>query len=114
MISKSLSANRRHRRGRSRVQGTAARPRLNVSITSQHVIAQVVDDSAGKTVAYSSSMGQKLPANLAQRAVWVGKEVAKKAKQAKVKQVVFDRGSHRYHGRVKVLAEAAREEGLKF
>ncbi len=104
----------RRARTRARVQGTGDRPRLSVAITNRHVIAQIINDEKAVTLVYSSSMGQQLPVNLNQRAQAVGSDIAKKAAHAKIKQVVFDRGKRRYHGRVKALAEAARAGGLEF
>ena len=112
---KKTNAGRRTFRVRSRTRGTAERPRLSVKITNLHVTAQIIDDSAGKTLAYASTVGQKAAAkSKLERSEWVGTEIAKKAKAAKVKTVVFDRGSRLYHGRIKALAEAARKEGLEF
>jgi large subunit ribosomal protein L18 len=105
----------RKNRIRSVVIGTAERPRLSVRVTNLHVTAQVVDDAAGKTLAYASTVGQKAATGtMTDKAAWVGAEIAKKAKSAKVKAVVFDRGGRVYHGRVKALADAARKEGLEF
>jgi large subunit ribosomal protein L18 len=105
----------RKNRIRSVVSGTAERPRLSVRVTNLHVTAQVIDDTAGKTLAYASTVGQKAATGtMTDKANWVGSEIAKKAKSAKVKAVVFDRGGKAYHGRVKALADAARKEGLEF
>ena len=105
----------RKRRIRSVVSGTTARPRLAVHISLHHVTAQVIDDTTHKTIAYASSIGQKAATgSLTDKANWVGTEVAKKAKSAKVNAVVFDRGGRLYHGRVKALADAARNAGLEF
>jgi large subunit ribosomal protein L18 len=105
----------RKRRIRSVVKGTSDRPRLNVHISLHHITAQVVDDTTHKTVAYVSTVGQKqATGSMTDKAVWVGTEVAKKAKAAKVNAIVFDRGGRLYHGRVKALADAARKEGLEF
>ncbi len=114
MITKLARKARRHNRVRARIHGTKARPRLSVAITNQHVIAQLIDDEATKTLVYSSSMSQKLGSNISERAAWVGEDIAKKAKSAKIKKIVFDRGPRRYHGRIKVFAEAARKGGLEF
>lgn len=105
---------RRHR-VRATVTGDATRPRLSVHISNLHVTAQIVDDVAQKTVAYVSTIGAKnAQGTLTEKAAWVGTEIAKKAKTAKVRQVVLDRGGRLYHGRVKALADAARNGGLEF
>ena len=105
----------RARRVRAKVSGTTERPRLSVNISNRHIIAQVIDDSTHKTIAYVSTVGIKAATgNMTERATWVGTEIAKKAKAAKVKAVVFDRGSRLYHGRMHALAEAARKAGLEF
>lgn len=111
---KIAKASRRAGRVRGRISSSSTRPRLSVSVSNLHVSAQIIDDSVGKTIAYSTSMGQKVSANLSERAKWVGTDIAKKAKEAKIKQVAYDRGSRLYHGRVKQLAEAARAGGLEF
>jgi large subunit ribosomal protein L18 len=105
----------RKNRIRSHIGGTTERPRLSIRVTNLHVTAQVVDDTAGKTLAYATTVGQKAATgSMTDKAAWVGAEIAKKAKTAKVKTVVFDRGGKVYHGRVKALADAARKEGLEF
>ncbi len=105
----------RKHRVRATVSGTAERPRLSVFISNKHITAQVIDDEAGKTLAYASTVGAKAAkGTMTERAAWVGGEVAKKAKAAKVNKVVFDRGGHIYHGRVAALADAARNAGLEF
>jgi large subunit ribosomal protein L18 len=108
---------RRHERVRKSVEGTAERPRLAVFRSLTHIYAQVIDDAQGRTVAAASDVEQSLrdvKGNKSERAKAVGSAVAKKALDAGVTQVVFDRGGNRFHGRVKALAEAAREAGLKF
>src|SRR4051812_34232361 len=105
---------RRAQRVRAVVSGTSARPRMAVSISNLHVTAQLIDDSQGKTLVYTTSVGRKISGNMTDKAVWVGTDIAQKAKKAKIKQVVFDRSSRKYHGRVKALADAARKEGLEF
>jgi large subunit ribosomal protein L18 len=105
----------RKNRTRSNIIGTAERPRLSVNVSNLHVTAQVIDDTTHKTLAYVSTVGKKdLPKTMTERAEWVGTEVAKKAKAAKVKKVAYDRGGRAYHGRVKALADAARKAGLEF
>ncbi len=105
----------RKRRIRSTVNGTTERPRLSVHISLHHVTAQVIDDTTHKTVAYVSTVGQKqATGSLTEKATWVGAEIAKKTKAAKVNAVVFDRNGRLYHGRVKALADAARNAGLEF
>ena len=105
----------RKNRIRSTVSGTADRPRLSVFISSRHISAQLIDDTAHKTLAAVSTIGSKAAkGTLTEKAAWVGAEIAAKAKAAKVSQVVFDRGGRQYHGRVEALANAAREKGLEF
>lgn len=105
---------RRTNRVRKSFQSDSSRPRLSVSISNMHVKAQIIDDIQGKTLAHSTSVGQKISGTLTDKATAVGSDVAKKALKAKIKTVVFDRGRRQYHGRVKALAEAARKEGLEF
>jgi large subunit ribosomal protein L18 len=105
----------RKNRIRAKVIGSAERPRLSVYISSQNVSAQIIDDAAGKTLAAVSTIGSKAAkGTLTEKAAWVGSEIAAKAKTAKVSAVVFDRGGRKFHGRVKALADAAREKGLEF
>lgn len=106
---------RRQNRVRSQVIGTSERPRLSVNVSNRHIQAQIIDDSSHKTVAYISTVGKKdATGTMTERAAWVGAEIAKQAKTAKVTHVVFDRGSKLYHGRVAALADAARKSGLEF
>jgi large subunit ribosomal protein L18 len=112
-----VASNRAQRQGRvrARITGTSERPRLSVNISNRHIIAQIIDDSAHKTVAFVSTVGQKAAkGSMVERAAWVGESIAKQAKSAKVTAVVFDRGSKLYHGRVAALADAARKSGLEF
>ena len=107
---------RRRRRVRKRVHGTSARPRLAVFRSNRYIYAQVIDDAAGRTLAAASSQERSLRSMTltAASAAEVGRLVAGRAAEAGVTAVVFDRGGHPYHGRVKALAEAAREGGLDF
>ena len=111
---KQASAFRRANRVRKTVQGSAERPRLAVNVSNLHVTAQVIDDESGKTLAYATTVGQKLSGTMTEKSAAVGKDIATKAKKAKVTKVVFDRSSRKYHGRIKALADAAREAGLEF
>jgi large subunit ribosomal protein L18 len=111
---KTKNAARRANRVRTVVKGTSQRPRLSVHISNLHVTAQVIDDTTGKTMAYASTVGKDLAGTKVERAAAVGTEIASKAKKAKVKNVAFDRGRRKYHGRIKALADAARKEGLEF
>ena len=108
---------RRHRRVRARVIGTAARPRLNVFRSLNHIYAQVIDDSQGHTLAAAGSLEGDLrdqTGTKTEQAKAVGRLVAERARAAGITQVVFDRGGWKYHGRIKALADAAREAGLDF
>lgn len=113
--SKNLSRKRRHLRVRKKISGTADCPRLNVFRSNKHIEAQLIDDVAHKTLASVSTVGLKLEngGNI-EAASKIGTEIGKKAKDLKITTVVFDRSGYIYHGRVKALAEAAREAGLKF
>ena len=114
-LTKPQARARRHRRIRGKVSGTAERPRLVVYRSNKGISAQLVDDLAGKTLAASSSLGLKsFKGNKVDQAAEVGKTLAAAAKSAGIESAVFDRGGYLYHGRVKALADAAREGGLKF
>lgn len=109
----------RHARVRGKVVGTSERPRLNVYRSLNHIYAQVVDDSRGHTLFTVSTLDPSLRKSLAgknktEQAAVIGKALAERATQAGITQVVFDRGGYKYHGRVKMLAEASREGGLQF
>ena len=110
---------RRHLRVRAKVKGTASGPRLCVFRSLNHIYAQVIDDSRGYTLASASSLEPEIKSvavgkTKAAKSELVGSLVAKRALIKGIKQVAFDRGGYKYHGRVKALAEAARQEGLKF
>jgi large subunit ribosomal protein L18 len=106
---------RRHRRVRAKVSGTAERPRLAVYRSNSGIYAQLIDDGAGRTIASAGSNEKDMAkTSRADGPAAVGKLIAERAKAAGVETVVFDRGGYLYHGRVKALAEAAREGGLKF
>lgn len=106
---------RRHRRVRGKISGTAACPRLDVFRSAKHIYAQIIDDAAGVTLVSASSMDKDFTGNGGniEGATAVGKMIAKKALDKNITEVVFDRGGFVYHGRVKALAEGAREGGLK-
>ena len=104
----------RHNRVRSRVSGTGQRPRLSVFKANRHIYAQLIDDNTGKTLAAASSLEIKSKGKKSEIAKEVGKLVASKAMAKKIKAVKFDRGGFAYHGRIKALAEGAREGGLEF
>ena len=112
---KSVARQRRHLRLRKKIKGTGARPRLVVTRSSRHMVAQVVDDTVGKTVASASTLEADLRAldgDKTAKARKVGELVAERAKAAGVSDVVFDRGGNRYAGRVAAIADGAREGGL--
>jgi len=104
-----------HFRIRQKMRGSAERPRLNVYRSLNHIYAQVIDDSQGVTIVSASTVAAKIKTggNVAS-AKEVGKQVAERAKEKGIKKVVFDRGGYLYHGRIKALADAAREAGLEF
>lgn len=105
----------RHERVRKQISGTAERPRLNVFRSNNQIFAQIIDDTKGNTLVSSSSVELKIKnGGNVEGASLVGKDIAEKAKKANITKVVFDRGGYLYHGRVKALAEAARENGLEF
>jgi large subunit ribosomal protein L18 len=118
-VSKNEARKKRHARVRKKVFGTTEKPRLNVFRSLKHIYVQVIDDSSGKTIASASTADKglkgsvKIGSNI-EAAKSVGAEIAKKAVEKGVKQVIFDRGGYIYHGRVKALADAAREGGLDF
>ncbi len=109
---------RRHRRVRAKIHGTQERPRLNVYRSSAHIYAQVIDDLQGHTLVAASTLDGEIKSageqTKTERAKAVGQLIGERAKAAGIENVVFDRGGYIYHGRVKALAEGAREAGLKF
>jgi len=116
--SKDKIRRRIHERLRQRMNGSAERPRLNVYRSLNHIYAQVIDDGSGKTLAAASTVkgkkGSKTTGGNVASAKEVGKTIAQLAKEKGIKKVVFDRGGYLYHGRIKALADAAREAGLEF
>ncbi|MDX1664270.1 MAG: 50S ribosomal protein L18 [Candidatus Promineifilaceae bacterium] len=120
MSAKSREARkRRHRRIRSKIVGTAERPRLNVFRSLNNIYVQVINDDEGHTIVAASSLEEGLAPDLEgkskkEQAAIIGRVVGERALEAGVREVVFDRGGYPYHGRVKAVAEAAREAGLKF
>lgn len=114
-----IARNRRHQRIRMTISGTPERPRLNVFRSLDHIYAQLIDDVAGHTLVSASTLDKKLASEIEgkskkEQATLIGKTVAERALAAGIKQVVFDRGGYLYHGRVKALADGAREGGLEF
>jgi large subunit ribosomal protein L18 len=116
-LDKNATRKKRHARVRAKLSGTAARPRLNVFRSNQHIYAQLIDDVNGVTIASASTMekdfGLESTSNL-EAAQKVGELVAKRAVEKGFTSIVFDRGGYLYHGRIKALADAARENGLEF
>jgi large subunit ribosomal protein L18 len=114
-LSREQARQRRHRRVRGRVAGTPARPRLAVYRSNRGIYAQVIDDDAGRTLAAASTQTlDGVSGSKSDLATAVGREVARRALEAGVERVVFDRGGYLYHGRVKALADGARAGGLEF
>ncbi|KAA0544086.1 50S ribosomal protein L18 [Bacillus sp. BGMRC 2118] len=114
---KNATRKKRHARVRSKLTGTAQRPRLNVFRSNQHIYAQVIDDTNSVTIASASTLDKELSASSTgnvEAAKLVGELVAKRAIEKGITSIVFDRGGYLYHGRVKALADAAREAGLEF
>lgn len=114
LAKKLLGHSLRKGRVRSTVHGTAERPRLSVTVSNTHVSAQLIDDVAGHTLASATTVGKKMTGPRSEKAAQIGKEIATKAKKAKITRVVFDRNGRQYAGRLKALADAARKEGLEF
>lgn len=114
---KNVVRKKRHARVRTKISGTAERPRLNVYRSNKHIYAQLIDDTNGVTIASASTMDNGVEAGSTgntESAAKVGELIAKKGVEKEVKTVVFDRGGYLFHGRVKALADAARENGLEF
>ncbi|TAG09038.1 MAG: 50S ribosomal protein L18 [Verrucomicrobia bacterium] len=116
MINRKSTRQRIHRRIRRKVSGTSERPRLAISYSNQHIYAQVIDDASGRTIASASTLDSSIEkaASNVESAQKVGALIAERAKGSNISAVVFDRGGHLYHGKVKALADAAREGGLQF
>ncbi len=113
--SKNETRQKRHARVRAKISGTSTCPRLNVYRSNAHIFAQIIDDTTGTTLVSSSTLALKLEnSSNVDAATKVGTDIAKKALEKNITNVVFDRGGYVYHGRVKALAEAAREAGLNF
>lgn len=113
LTKKLLNKTLRKARVRSKVHGTAERPRLSVTISNKHVSAQLIDDDAAMTLVSSTTVGSKQTGSLKELATYVGTDIAKKAKKAKIDKAVFDRNGRQYAGRLSALADAARNEGLE-
>jgi large subunit ribosomal protein L18 len=117
VASRGAARQKRHDRIRLRLEGTESRPRLAVFRSNIHIYAQIIDDSSGRTLATASTLEKELRSSgstKTEEAAVVGRLVAERAKSAGVERVVFDRAGFRYHGRIKSLADAAREAGLEF
>ncbi len=116
-INKNENRKARHLRVRKKINGTPARPRLNIYRSGNHIYAQIIDDSIGHTLVSASTLDKSMnltSTNNKEAAKYVGETIAKRALEKGIEEVVFDRGGYIYHGRVKELAESAREAGLKF
>ncbi len=109
-----LNKTLRKNRVRSKVSGTSERPRLTVTISNMHIHAQIINDETHETIVASTTVGTKQQGTLTDKAAFVGADIAKKAKKAKLTKVVFDRNGRAYAKRLHALAEAARKEGLEF
>jgi len=114
LAKKLLNKSLRKNRVRSKISGTAERPRLSVTISNKHISVQLIDDVKGHTLAASTTVGTKQTGSMKEQAAWIGADIAKKAKKAKITAVVFDRNGRQYAGRLSALADAAREGGLEF
>ena len=114
LTNKLVNQGLRKARIRAKITGTALRPRLSVSISNKHVSAQIIDDEKRKTLVASTTVGTKQTGTITEQAAFIGADIAKKAKKAKINAVVFDRNGRLYAGRLSAFAEAARKEGLGF
>jgi large subunit ribosomal protein L18 len=114
LAKKLLNKSLRKNRVRAKITGIAERPRLTVTISNKHVSAQIIDDVKQHTLAAATTVGTKQTGSISEQAAFVGAEIAKKAKKAKITAVVFDRNGRQYAGRLAALADAARKEGLEF
>ncbi len=118
-VKKQLQREKRHRRVRAKINGTSKCPRLNVFRSNKYIYAQLIDDEKGKTLVAVTDKTLKIKSKIKEfskinNALEVGKILAEKAIEKKIKKIVFDRGGYKYHGRVKAVAEGARQGGLKF
>jgi len=111
---KILNRSLRAARVRAKVSGTAARPRLTVTISNKHISAQLIDDVSHNTIAAATTVGSKQTGTMTEQAAVIGTDIAKKAKKAKITAIVFDRNGRKYAQRLASLADAARKEGLEF
>lgn len=115
-MKKIIHKNLRKKKVRSKIFGTAKRPRLSVCVSNKHIICQLIDDDKSATIVYTTTSGNKdlMKKNMTEKAQWAGLDIAQKAKKNKIKEIVFDRNGRLYHGRIKQLADEARKQGLKF
>lgn len=113
-MEKHIKASKRKARVRATIFGTKEKPRLSVHCSLHHIRAQVINDTESKTICSASDLALKEKLNKSEKAAKVGAEIAEKAQKAGIKKVIFDRGSKLYHGRIKALADSAREKGLEF
>ena len=114
MLEKQRKKYRRHYRIRAKIIGSEKRPRLSVFRSNQHIYAQLIDDEKGKTLVSVNDLKLKKNIKKMEMSSEIGKLIAEKALEKKIKEVVFDRGGYKYHGRIEAVAEAARKGGLKF
>lgn len=114
LAKKLLNRGLRKNRVRAKIVGTTDRPRLSVSISNKHVSAQLIDDVKQRTIVSSTTVGAKQAGTITEMAAFVGTDIAKKAKKAKISKIVFDRNGRLFAGRLSALADAARKEGLEF